>query len=197
MNVEKLRREYDGHYSRKVGRDSSVDIATRYELDGPGIEFRWGRDFQQPSRPALGPTQPPVQMGTGSFPGVKRPGRRADQPPPFSAKVKERVEIHLYSPSGPSWPVLGWTLPIPLIFQKIPFLLNFMQGKLFLVHLYIPRAPQTFFKVQRPKDSCLRYKRKLISGLCKMTSIYKLLFTELSVNRGKWRHDRTALLRPL
>ena len=28
-----------------VGRDSSVGIATRYGLDGPGIEFRWGRGF--------------------------------------------------------------------------------------------------------------------------------------------------------
>jgi hypothetical protein len=27
-----------------VGRDSAVGIATRYELDGPGIEFRWGPD---------------------------------------------------------------------------------------------------------------------------------------------------------
>jgi hypothetical protein len=25
-----------------MGRDSSVDLATRYGLDGPGIEFRWG-----------------------------------------------------------------------------------------------------------------------------------------------------------
>ena len=30
-------------------------------------------------------------MGTGSFPGVKRPGRGVDQPPPYSAEVKERV----------------------------------------------------------------------------------------------------------
>jgi hypothetical protein len=48
-----------------VGRDSSVGIATRYELDGPGIESRWGRDFQNPFRPALGPTQPPVQWVPG------------------------------------------------------------------------------------------------------------------------------------
>ena len=41
-----------------VGRDSSVGIATRYGLDGPGIESRWGRDFPHPSRPALVPTQP-------------------------------------------------------------------------------------------------------------------------------------------
>jgi hypothetical protein len=26
---------------------------------------RWGRDFQQPSRPALGPTQPPIQWVLG------------------------------------------------------------------------------------------------------------------------------------
>ena len=34
---------------------------TRYGLDGPGIESRWGRDFTYLSRPALGPTQPPIQ----------------------------------------------------------------------------------------------------------------------------------------
>ena len=27
----------------QVGRDSSVGTATRYGLDGPGIEPRWGR----------------------------------------------------------------------------------------------------------------------------------------------------------
>ena len=39
-----------------MGRDSSVGIATRYGLDGPGIESRCGRDFPHPSRPALEPT---------------------------------------------------------------------------------------------------------------------------------------------
>jgi len=46
-------------------------------------------------------------MGTGSFPGVKRPVPGVGHPPPSSAKVKERVELYLYSPSGPSWPVIG------------------------------------------------------------------------------------------
>jgi hypothetical protein len=54
-------------------------------------------------------------MGTGSFPGVKRPGRGVDHPTPSSAEVKERVEQYLYSPSGPSWPVLGRTLPLPYL----------------------------------------------------------------------------------
>jgi hypothetical protein len=55
-----------------VGRDSSVDIATRYGLDGPGIESWWGRDFPHQSRPALGPTQPPVQCVPGVAAGVWR-----------------------------------------------------------------------------------------------------------------------------
>jgi hypothetical protein len=37
-------------------RDSSVGIATGYVLDGPEIEYRWGRYFPHLSRPALGPT---------------------------------------------------------------------------------------------------------------------------------------------
>ena len=42
-------------------RDSSVGIITRYGLDGPGIESRWVGEFPHPSRPALWPTQPPIQ----------------------------------------------------------------------------------------------------------------------------------------
>jgi len=45
-------------------------------------------------------------MGTGSFPGVKRPGSDVDHPPPSSTEVKERVELYLYSPFGPSWRTL-------------------------------------------------------------------------------------------
>jgi hypothetical protein len=43
-------------FSLSAGRDSSVDIATSYRVDDPGIESRWGRDFQHSSRP----TQPPI-----------------------------------------------------------------------------------------------------------------------------------------
>jgi len=49
------------------GRHSAVVIATRYELDGPGIEYRWGPDFPHPSRPTLGSTRPPIQLVTCLF----------------------------------------------------------------------------------------------------------------------------------
>ena len=51
-------------------------------------------------------------MGTGSFPGSKAAGRGFDHPNPSSAEVKERIYmyIYIYSPSGPSWPVIGQTL---------------------------------------------------------------------------------------
>jgi hypothetical protein len=41
------------------------------------------------SRPALVPTQPPIQWVPGFFPwGKERPGRDADHSPPSSAKVE-------------------------------------------------------------------------------------------------------------
>ena len=85
-----------------------------------------GDIFPNMSRPALGPTQPPVQWVPCLFPGGKeRPGRDADLSPPSSGVGHERVELYLYSPYGPyglyraSVPVQGCTLPysraIPLL----------------------------------------------------------------------------------
>jgi hypothetical protein len=86
---------------------SAVSIATRYELDGPGIESQWGARYSAPVQ--TGPAGHPIsyKMGADSFPWVKRPELGVDHPSPTSAEVKERVELYLYSPSGPSWPVIG------------------------------------------------------------------------------------------
>ena len=91
------------------GRDSSVGIATRYVLDGPGIEYRWGAKFSAPVQTGPGAHPASYTMDTGSFQGVKRPGRGVDHPPPFNAEVEGRVELYIYSPTGPSWPILGRT----------------------------------------------------------------------------------------
>jgi hypothetical protein len=63
-----------------MGRDSSVGIATGYGLDGTGIEKILGKKIQLRARFSA---------------------------PPSSAEVKERIELYLYSTSGPSWPVIG------------------------------------------------------------------------------------------
>jgi len=68
------------------------------------------------------PTQPPTRWVYRVFPGGKRAAAWRWPPTLFSAEVKERVELHLYSPSGPSWPVLGWFLP--LLYSEICFALQ-------------------------------------------------------------------------
>ena len=91
---------------KQVGRGSSAGIATRYALNGPGIESRWGARFSAPVETGPGPHPASYTMDTGSFSGVKLPGRGDDHPPLSSAEVKERVEQYLYFPYGPLWPVL-------------------------------------------------------------------------------------------
>ena len=50
----KVRYQYSSQFKYIVCRDSSASIATRYWLDGPGIEFRWGGEGGKilPNRPA-------------------------------------------------------------------------------------------------------------------------------------------------
>jgi hypothetical protein len=57
------------------------------------------------------PWGPTTLLYNGSFLAVKWPGRGIDHPHPSSTEVKERVELYIYSPSRPSWPLLGWTSP--------------------------------------------------------------------------------------
>jgi hypothetical protein len=66
----------------------------------------WGCNFTRVFQ--TGPVAHPASytMVTGSFPGVKRPGRGVIHPTPYSVEVKERVKLYLYSSSGLSWPVV-------------------------------------------------------------------------------------------
>jgi hypothetical protein len=66
---------------------------------GQGQEFYLLHVVQTGS--GIHPTSYP--MGTGSsFPGVKRPGREADQSPPTNAEIK-KIWIYTSTPPTPSW----------------------------------------------------------------------------------------------
>ena len=70
------------------GPGSSVGIATDCGLDGPGSNPSGDENFR-PSRPTLGPTQPPVQWVPSLSGGKLRRGHAADHSPPSSATVME------------------------------------------------------------------------------------------------------------
>ena len=81
-----------------MGRDSSVGIATRYGLDSPGFEPGGEEIF------CIRPDHlwvPPSLLHNGYrlfLSGVKQSVRDVYYPPPHSAEVKERVELHRHSP---------------------------------------------------------------------------------------------------
>jgi hypothetical protein len=67
-------------------------LTTGWTTGRSGFDPRRGQrifPLTSASRPALGPTQPPVQWVPGVLsPGIKAPGRDADHSPPSSAEVE-------------------------------------------------------------------------------------------------------------
>jgi hypothetical protein len=74
---------------------SSVGIATDYGLNGPGIESRWGRDFLHTTRPAPGPTQPPVQWVQGLSRRSSDRGVVLTTHPLLAPKLRKSIAIPL------------------------------------------------------------------------------------------------------
>jgi hypothetical protein len=98
---------------RAAGQLSRYSDWLRVRRSGDRIPVR-GKIFRTRTDRPWGP---PSLLHSGyrvCFPGEKRPGRDVDHPPPSSAEIKESVELHIHSRSGPSWPILGWPLPLPL-----------------------------------------------------------------------------------
>ena len=55
-----------------LGTNSAIGTATHWTVRGSNPAR--GRDFSHPSKPVLGPTQPPIQLLPGLFPGGKAAG---------------------------------------------------------------------------------------------------------------------------
>jgi hypothetical protein len=85
-----------------MSRDSVVCISTGYVLDDRMIGVRVpivSRIFSTSSRPAQGPTQPPIQWVPGALsPEVNWSGREANHSPPATADVKQ---MWLYTSTPP------------------------------------------------------------------------------------------------
>ena len=77
----------------RLGRDVSVGIATRYGLVRSGDRFPVGSTSSAPVQTGPGSHPATYAVGTGSFLGVKRPGRGVDHPPSYTAEAKERVPL--------------------------------------------------------------------------------------------------------
>jgi hypothetical protein len=96
-----------------MGRDSDSLRAGR-----SGDRIPVGARYPAPVQIGPGADTAYYTTGTGSFPGVTRPGHGVDHAPPSCVEVKERVQLYLYSPAGPSWSVLQWTLTLIILISS-------------------------------------------------------------------------------
>jgi hypothetical protein len=121
----------------KVGRGSLVGIATRYGLDGSGIETQGGGKIllTHPDWPWVFPSR--LYNGYRvTFNGLKRLGSKVKHPPISKADVKERVERYLYSNSWLLWPVTGWNFRVNLFtFQMYIFHFTFLDSRIKIVEV--------------------------------------------------------------
>ena len=102
------------HATFCAGIAQSVYRLDWLRLDGPLIESQWGEIFHNCLERHWDPPITLYNVYRVSLRG-KDVGGWHWQQTFYSLEVKERVELHLFSNSDPSWPVLGRPLPLTLL----------------------------------------------------------------------------------
>ena len=121
----------------------------------------WGRDFPHPSRRVLGFTQPPITIGTGSFPRVKRPKRGVDRPPHLAPRLKKEQAI----PPLPLWVAVACSTvkftSLTVCREKWPFHL-WLTG---WIRIKIKNPDSVIYLVARLRVRVVRFSKLSISAL--------------------------------
>jgi hypothetical protein len=104
-----------------VSRDSPAVVATGYPLNDQGSiagrgNKRFSAHYPTASRPALGPTQPPIQCVSG----VNRQESKTDHSPPFSAE-EIMVELYFHSPIRLDGVVLNLLSTVTTLLAHFPY----------------------------------------------------------------------------
>jgi len=114
----KTLKKFAKNICKLIGPGSVGDTATGYELDGPGIESRWRRDYPHLSRPALGPTHPPIKWVPGLSWGLQSGWGVALTPHPSSGVVKKEYSYTSTPPMRHTAciePQCPYSIAIPLL----------------------------------------------------------------------------------
>jgi hypothetical protein len=85
---------------KRMDRDSSVGIVTRYGMGGQGIESQLKAIFSTPVQTDYEARPAPYTMGIGSFPGVKRSRRDVDHPHHLAPRLNKEYSYTSTPPLG-------------------------------------------------------------------------------------------------
>jgi hypothetical protein len=143
--VQSSRRLFQSQESKSITPIFSTSLHVTWDRDSRlatswtvrGSNPRDGEIFRTRPDQSRGPLSP-LFNGYRVFRGGKAAGEWRWPSTSSSAAVKERVKQYLCSPSGPSWPDLGWPSPLLNVI--------YVASELFFSMLdHFVRFPETFF----------------------------------------------------
>ena len=112
-----------------TGPGSSVGIATDLRAGMSGDRILMGVRFSSPVQTGRGAHPASCTMGTGSYPGVKRPGRGVDHPPHLAPRLKKEYSFTSTPPLGLRGLIQGELYLYPFAFIYI------------YIYIYRPELP--------------------------------------------------------